>query len=82
MSVVTSTPEAPDHLSRYGVMAQTTVGRPWQHWGVVDLATGTVLLDPKNSQGRSHAVRIATAANTLNEMAEVLNFKIDITSIY
>lgn len=83
--------EADRHLleGRYRVYWTRLPGCNLKSFGVVDTAgefgplgfTRSVVLDAEQSDGRAHAVRVATAANNLHATAELLGLRVQVQAV-
>src|SRR5688500_19045449 len=91
VNLLNGVPEREQHLlqGRYRVYWTRLPGCDLSSFGVVaptDAAHGLpredfVLLDAAQSDGRAHSARVAHAANTLNDIAELLGLRVQVQGV-
>lgn len=89
VNLLDGVPEGEQHLlqGRYRVYWTRLPGCAMKSFGVVD-ANGVmgplgdaIVLDAQQSDGRRHAVRVATSANILDATATALNLRVQVQGI-
>lgn len=86
VNLLDNDPVPPPEVGRYRVYWTRLPGCAMKSFGVVDTvkADGTgygVLLDAQQSDGRRHAVRVATSANVLDATATALGLQVQVQAV-